>query len=1042
MNIPELSVKRPVMMTMVVLVFVVMGFNSYRRLSVDLMPSVDIPFIIIQTIYPGAGPKEVETQVTDKLEDVISTVSDVKMFQSFSRESVSIIAIEFKLGVDIDLKSVEVKNKVDAIAYTMPADAEDPAIDKFDINAFPIVEIAVSGPRPLDEIYSITDNVIKDRMSQVSGVAKVEIVGGQEREIIIAADRRKMAAYGIGLLDMMGAIGAANMDMPAGHITETRKEYSVRMKGQFESPAEMERLQITSAVGGKVYLKDIATVVDGFEEQRNLARFQGQPTINVSVTKRSDANTIATADGVFKAMKELKKILPDDIELVTAKDGSWFIRDSVADVQSNIVIGILLASLLIYFFLHSLRSTIIVATVLPTSMISTFLLIDFAGFSINIMTLMSLGISVGMLITNAIVVLENIAAHRDRGKTPHQAAIDGTNEVAVAVAASTLTNIVVFTPVAFMSGLVGQFFMQFGMTTVFATIFSLLVSFTMTPMMASRLLRSKEQKDLEDSAADSKKRGGGLKQLFSQPRFLAKFAIVWDATYEKLADQYEILLDWSLDHKKTISAGVFAIFAFSIFIVANYVGGEFFPASDQGEININVKMPPGTSLEATNKVLFEIESIIEERVPERISVLSKIGGENSGVEDGAMLLKVTPKAERKRSLDQVINELRPFFAVIPSAEIALTKASMGGPPKEADLELEVYSSNMDDLRDASERIKSEIFANINGLTDVKTTYSGGKPEITFVPDRAQLAAYNIPLSAIAMTLRSAFAGMDAGVYREAGDEFDIIVQLQEDQRNYGSAIEDLSFTAGPLSIPLKQLGRIEYKLSEAEIRHKNKARQINVQANIAGGTASTYQSGIQEKLDSMDLPKSVTYRFGGDIEEMQESFQALFEALIMAIILTFMVLAAILESLIHPFTIMFTLPLGFVGAVFGLFFGNSSINMLSLMAVVMLVGIVVNNAILILDYTQILRSRGAEVRDALLESAKSRLKPILMTNLAIVLGMLPQATGGQEFRVSMAAVTIGGVVFSTIFTLFFIPVLFITLDRFAKPPELETEKQE
>jgi len=631
-----------------------------------------------------------------------------------------------------------------------------------------------------------------------------------------------------------------------------------------------------------------------------------------------------------------------------------------------------------------------------------------AGFTLNVISLMGLGISIGILVTNAIVVLENISRHMTMKEDPGHAAEVGTSEIAVAVIASVMTNIVVFTPIAFMKGIIGQFFYQFGLTVVFATIFSLVVSFTLTPMLASKFLKT------------------GHKRAGWSP--WGVFARGWEKAYRSIEESYTNTLRWSLSHRWVTVVLTVLSFVGGLMLFG-WIGMEFFPSSDEGLIEIEVKLPAGTSLVQTDKVLMEMEALIR-TIPEVDTILSKIGGSRQGVEDGELSLKLVDAEERERDVFTIIDQLRPMLAVIPAAEITVGSGGRGPGGGYGDIEIDVSGPELDGVRELSDTV-AEIVRGIEGLADVRTTYVSGRPEMTFLPDRHHIASYGLTTGQVAQVLRTSFEGEVASNYREGGEEYDIRVQLDEKDRSKMDSARDLLIATPKGFVPLSQLGDFYITKAETEIQHKNKQRMIVVSANIARGKLGGKVEEIRQQTDALKLEDRYSIYFGGQSEAMQENFGYIFQALILAIILTYMVLAAILESYIHPFTIMITLPLGLIGVALALFLTGESINMISLMAVVMLVGIVVNNAILILDYTAQLRKEGKPIKEALIEASTVRLRPIVMTNLAIALSILPQALAGagSEFRAAVAIVTMGGVLVSAIFTLYLIPAIYTAMDR-------------
>ena len=1021
MNPVRLAVRRPVLITMLILVFVVIGVNSYSKLSQELIPDIDFPILTIQTIYPGAGPKEVESQVSQKIEDAVSAVSNIEKLQSINREGFSFVFVRFELGTDIDVAASDVKDKVDAILIDLPDDAETPVVEKFDLGQAAIVKFALFGDRPADEMYDLASNEISDAFSQVDGVASVELIGGQEREIHVQCSKERLRAYGLSILDVVQAIAVENLDVPAGRIIDGPEEISVRLAAKYHSMEAIERTRILLPTGKSILLRDVADVRDSLKERRDASLFaergddasgietQAKPAIGVEVQKTSGANTVSTADGVFKALEELYAVLPSGVELKVVEDTSKYIRDSVRDVMTNIVIGILLTSLLLFLFLHDVRATLIVATVMPVSVVATFTLMYAAGFTLNVISLMALGVAIGTLVVNAIVVLENISRFMDIESSADEAAVQGTNEVAVAVAASVLTNVVVFTPIAFMKGIIGQFFYQFGMTVVFATIFSLIVSFTLTPMMAAKFL---------------KKTGDKRKSPF-QPLWR-----LWDRAFGSLEESYRGTLAWSLKHRWVTVSATILVFYGAMRLFA-FVGGEFFPEGDQGKFFINTKMPPGTSVARHEETLREIERIVKENVPEVEKLQIKVGGGTSSVEDGQIFVDIGEAEFRTRGIKEIVNKLRPKLAVVPAAEITALIGDGGPGYGLGDIEIEVTGPELDEVYSLAKKLEATMDT-VDGLVDIRVNFQTGKPEYTFVPNREQMARYGVYTGQIAQVLRASYEGAEASRYSDRGEEYDIRVQLTDAERNDPYGLESILVPTPLGQIPITQLGDIRFTQAESEIRRLDKRRLIIVSGNIGEGDLTGMVAAIQSKIDAWDSPVAPGYKihFGGQAEMQSREFGYIFEAMILAIVLTYMVLCAIMESYIHPFTVMLTLPLGLVGTAVALFLGGVTINLMSLMAVVMLVGIVVNNAILILDYVSQLRDKGKAMVEALIEASVTRLRPIVMTNLAIALAIAPQAMSGSgaEFRRAVAVVTMGGVLVSAIFTLFLIPAIYSAFD--------------
>ncbi len=1008
MGLIRTLVDRPVLSTMIVLALVVMGLSGYLKLNLELIPRIDYPVIVVTTVYPGASPAEVESQITKRIEDQVATLANIEELISESRESVSIVTVQFSLNMTQDQGAIDVKDKVDAIRGDLPDAAEDPVIAKFELGGGAVAQIAVSAPRPMAEIYRVADEVIKERLSRIDGVAGVVITGKREREIRVTVKPERLRADGLTLGGLRQVLQAGNLTIPAGNITRGGHEVTLRLKGEIEKPSDLESFRIPLPTGGTIVLSEIADIVDTTEELREFTTLNRKEVIGINVMKRSDGNTVKVVDGVEEVLAELRTELGSDFTIEVVTEGRSFVQASVDDVIKNIGIGILLTGMLLFIFLHDWRQTLIAALAMPVSVVATFLLMESNGFTLNIMTLMALGISIGTLVTNSIVVLESIARRISDGENPHEAAIIGTQEVAVAVFASTLTNIVVFTPIAFMSGVIGRFFFQFGLTVVFATLFSLVVSFSLVPMLAARLLKP----------------GKGIG---SGNSIGAKLARSWDGFYGSLENDYRQALTYALKHRWQPLVFT-SILLVGSFYLLSWVGGEFIPVTDQSKLLVKVELPEGTSLHRSREVSARIENILWQQ-PETSAVLSRAGGGQLGVEDIEILVRMIPPVEREISLMDFIARIRPTLAVIPDAKINIIASGEGKRP-EPELILQVLGDNPETQVVAAESL-FRIMSGIPGLVDVTSSQATGKPQIEFIPRRLQLAAHGLTAAQVGFDLRTAYEGEKAGVFRQDGEEFDVVVRYPASSRRDPADLSDLPVASrSGYIVPLADVMEMVEGVGTPTLYRADKQRKIEVTANIGSGSLSGMRKIIDSGLAEADIPDDVTIKYGGNAEHQDEAFASIIGALILAIILIYIVMAAMLESFIHPLTVMVTLPLGLIGLAVALFFTGQTINIFSLMAMIMLIGIVVNNAILLLDYTGQLRSKGMSVTEALLEACPTRLRPIIMANLAIAIGMIPQAMGGagSEFRTPMAVVQIGGVLISAVFTLFVIPIVYSLFD--------------
>ena len=1025
----RLAVQRPVLTSMIVGALVILGAFSYFGLGVDLLPNIEFPYVTVTTVYPGAGPEEVETQVTERVEDAISTIANVKSLQSFSQDNVSTVVVEFELGVDPDMASLDVKDKVDGIRAQLPRDADPPTILKFDINAMPIMDVTLSGPQSLEALTNFADDVVRERLSRVDGVAQVTLVGGRTEEVEVLVHPDRLRAYGLSITDVANLVGGENLSVPAGRVTQPDVEVTVRVVGEYASLDELLNLPLFLPRGGRIRLRDVATVREGFADVREIARYNGVPAVSLSIQKQSGANTVATADGVLAALNELRAELPAGAVLDVARDASIYIRDSISDILSSMLIGILLTTLVLFLFVHSWRGTLVAVIAMVSTVIATFLALDRAGFTINVMTLMALGITVGILVTNTIVVLENIYRYLDLGADPLEAAERGTSEVGVAVAASALTNVVVFTPIAFMQGIIGQFFFAFGLTVVYATLMSLIISFTAAPMLASRLLRRNE------THREAEGRLGGLWRRV-------------DAWYAGLERDYRAALAWALrtrGHGWAVIGATVGVVAIALTIQVLFVGGEFMPRQDEGLARVTLELPPGTPITRTAEVAARAERLLRE-VPEVTDLLTQIGGGGQGfrlVGAGVNTATIQVTVESDQPTEAIIPRLRERLAALPDADVtvALSETMGGG---DAPFQVLVKGPDQDRLEALGQQA-TNLVSGVPGLVEVRNTIEDPRPEIAFHPQREVMREYGLTVGQVGGVLRTSIEGAVPGVYREAGDERDIRVRLAEDARARTDQLATLQVHTPVGMVPVSALGDLETTTGKTTIQRHDKQRTVRVDAFLSGGSLTEAARLTAAGLDSVGLPPGYSYQITGEFEAYQDSVREMLKAMVLAVILTYVVLAMLLESYVHPVTIMITLPLGVVGVAFALFLTHTSINIFSMMAIIMLVGIVVNNAILILDYAQQLRREGKSVVDALLQAAPARLRPIIMTNVAIAIALLPQALGsgpGSFFRKPMAIVTMGGVLAAAVFTLLLIPVIYEKLDRIGSALRRQVQKIE
>jgi len=1016
-SLSGIAVRRPVFVLMVISALMVLGLVSYTRLPVELTPDIQFPFVSVTVVYPGAGPEEVELLVAKPLEEQISSLPDVREVRSIAGEGIVLVLVQFELGVSVDAAAADVRQRVDIARAGFPRDVEQPIVQKLDVGAMPVLNIGLSGSRSPRELRRIADDVVKPRLERVSGVAAVNVTGGRVREIRVEVDQERLRAFGLALSQIEDTLRAENLNMPGGKVTEDSREFLVRLAGQFTSLEEIADLRVLRRDGSTVRLGDVATVRDAEKDATQYTRLNGRDSVGITVQKQAGGNTVKVADGVRKAVAELRRTLPGDLTFAIAQDQSVFIRSSVADVQGNLLLGAILVAIVVFLFLHNVRSTLIIALAMPTAIIATYLPMFFAGFTINMMSLLGLAVSVGVLVDNAIVVTENINRHLDLDPTPQDAAREGSREIELAVMASSMTNVAVFVPIAFTSGIVGQFFRQFGLTVVFANLLSVLIAFTLTPMLSGRWLRRRNY-------------AGTWRGRLSDR---------WDAAYDVLVRRYQGWLSWCLRHRGATLGLATLAFAASMALVASpLIGKEFFPVSDTGEFRVQLDMPQGSSLALADAAARKAEAILRQ-TPEVKTVFTMVGASSLGFgyttpgsQKADIFVSLVDRGERTRALAQIMDALRTEMAVIPAAEVKISSTSgVGG--GEAPVQVEISGPDQRRLADLAARVE-EIVRTTPGVVNVDNSLALGKSEIQVTLDRARASRLGLNAAVVGTALRSAIEGSAVTRYRVGGDEFDITVRSRIEDRNAVERIGDLAVGTAPdgTAIRLRDVASLHETRGAASVQRKNRARLAVVSADLKERPLGAVIADIEKKTDALTLPPGYEVFFGGEAQIQAESFRDLLTSLALAIVFVYMVMAAQFESLLHPLTVMFTLPLAAVGVFPLLLATRINVSIMSLLGIIMLTGIVVNNAIVFVDYVNQLRARGRSRWDALIEGGGVRMRPILMTSLTTILGGLPVALGlgtsGAEWRQPLGMAVLGGLLTSTFLTLLVIPVVYSLLD--------------
>lgn len=1012
MNLTRFSIQRPIGIAMIFMLITVLGLFSYARIPVELLPDVDSPFISCIVEYPGASTESVEQQITKPIEDVISTVSYVKQLRSVCMPGRSEVFIELSPEANADMVAIEATKKLNRIRSSLPADIDEPVVLKRSSDEYPIMEIAISSKVDPALMRSLAENTLKEKFQQVDGVADVVITGGAEKEIAIEVHKDRLNYYGLTLKDITEAIKSENSMVSAGSVYSENKQITVRLDSQYRSVQDIQNITLVKN-GAVIALGEVAEVKATNKRERYYTRMDGNDALSMEIYKASGSNIVKTADLVVKRLEQLRKEFPD-YTFTLVYNQAKFIKDSLNNTLHTLLEGLFTTGLVLYLFLRGWRSSSAVMIAIPISLIATFFLMFMAKFTFNMMSLMGMALCIGILVDDSIVVLENIHRFLQKGYAPAEAAEKGRSQIAMAAIAMTLCDVVVFLPIAFMQSSTGQLFRQFGLTIVFATLMSLLVSFTLTPMMASRLYKN------------------GL----TTPK--GKIWVWLDRLEEVTLQKYEVLLRRCLAHPKKLLTGIGIVFFLSLSLIPlGVVGSEYMPKTDEGALQISVELPIGSNARQTNEALLLIDSYIQ-TIPEVQHYLTRV----TAVErTGKVSVTLTDKSDRSRSVWRIAEAIRRFAqANLPgvTTRVNVIQSSVAGVSGgrnlvRSPLQVDIKGSDMDGLiKDSA--VVEKLFRETAGVKDVKNSYIEGNPELKVEVDRDKMEYYGASLSQVLRSFSSAVSGQRAGVLpndiKNNGKDTDINVRFAGGEGYGRDELRAIPIPVKSGTVRLGDIANVEESVGPTLIRRVNKERFINVQGNLAGRPLNDVRQELDSKLKAANLHSR--YEFSGEAATMSESFREMIMALSMSLLLIYLLLAVLYESTFTPFIRMFSLPLGLIGSILFLLFTRNTINLYSLIGILVMDGLVAKNGTLLLDYTLTLIQRGTAPLEAVIEAGKVRLRPIFMTALTMVVGMLPTALSlseGSETRVSMAWVIIGGMITSTVFTLFVIPVLFLWLKK-------------
>jgi len=1025
----RVSIGNPVMAVMVMLAFVVLGLFGVQRLKVDQFPNIEFPTVVVSTDYPGASPEIVEIEVTRRVEEAVNTIGGISQLFSRSYEGVSVVIVQFNLDVDGRKAADDVREKVALVRPVFRPEVKESRVQRFDPTSRPVFTLALTSPdgtRTPTELSTTAEQLVKKRLENVRGVGAITVAGARKREINVYLKPAAMEALGVGADQVVAALRTENRDLPAGALRSREAERIVQIDGAIKRPEELRDIVVArrGATPQPIKLWQVADVVDGPEEVESLALFNGQRMIALDVVKNQGENTIEVVDGLKKAAESLKKELPPGMQADVVRDNSRPIRVAVANVQRTLIEGALLTVGIVFLFLNSWRSTVITGLTLPIALVGTFFFMDLFGFSLNMVTLMALSLCVGLLIDDAIVVRENIVRHVQMGKTPHQASLDGTNEIGLAVLATTLSIVAVFLPIGFMGGIIGKFFHEFGITIVAAVLISMFVSFTLDPMLSSIW---------HDPAIDREGQPFVPKSLYDHT--LGRVPHWFDRAQHRMGNGYVAVLGWSLRHKlATLALGVSTLVG-SMALVP-FMGTEFIPKADFSETSVSFYTPVGSSVEVTEARARQVDAILRELPEVRYTVTTINTGQAQGRIYASVYVRLVDRKDRERNVDQMSAPLRDRLASVPGitvTHVGLLDGVSGSKP----VSLSLQGTDLKELQRLTDDLTARM-RQVPGLIDLDTSMKANKPIVAVEVRRDAAADAGLSVGAITTTLRTLVAGETVGQWRSGADQtHDIKVRVAPQSRDTVEDLARLGLTVGlspdgaPRIVRLSQVADLRLSLGANQINRRDLNREVEITANTAGRSLGEVSADIRKLLEETPLPAGYGYRFGGSTKDMQESFSYAVSALAMAVIFIYMILASQFRSYLQPVALMASLPLTLIGVVGALVMWRSTLNMFSIIGVIMLMGLVTKNAILLVDFANRAREEGMERGAALLEAARVRLRPILMTTLAMIFGMVPLAfamTEGSEQRAPMGQAVIGGVITSSLLTLVVVPVIYVYLD--------------
>ncbi len=1018
-KLTELAINRPLLITVIFVILILFGMISYNSLNYNLLPKFDAPIVSVITSYRGASAEEIESTVTKQIEDAVSSLEGIDKINSTSMEGASMVIIQLLNGIDVNKAQNDAQRKVDMIRALLPKDIDDPIVNKFSSDDIPVLRMGVTANTDDKSLYDLIDQQIKPQLSNIPGVGQVNLVGGNERQLRVNLDKGKLESYGLTVARVASVVNMASLSTPAGKVETPSNEFAIKFDAKFSDADQLRNMIVAyNDDGGKIYLKDIADVSDGQKDVTTINHINGLPSIGLQILKQTDANAVEVSKLVQARLERLKSDYKNiDIDFKVASDQSIYTLQSAHAVMEDLMLAVIIVSFVMLMFLHSVRSSLFVLVALPSSMIPTFIMMYLFGMSLNLMTLMALSLVVGILVDDSIVILENIMRHMEMGKNKRQATIDGRSEIGFTAMAITLVDVVVFLPMALVSGMIGNILREFALVVVFSTLMSLLVCFTLTPLLASRW--------------------GKLVHL-KKNTLWGRMNIWFENLIENMREGYSSILRWSLGHKRWIFIGVIALFAGTVALLAGgFIGAAFISQGDQGEMVIKLELDPNASVYQTNQVAQQVEKMLMED-PNVTTVFTNVGTSSNGLGTvsnsnyAEINVKMVDKKERHITADEFGNMMQERITQIPGVKATVSQVDITGNANQAPIMILVKGNDRAKIREAANSIKS-IVENTPGTMYVEFSTKNPKPQIDVKLDREKMAIYGLNASDIGTAIGSAFRGNDLAKYKYNGNEYDIMVQSDNFDKSNIDDVRALPFVNAQGQVfQLSQFAHVTETLGESVLERMNRLPSITINADVQGRSVGTVSNEITQSINKLKLPLGVTWEYGGDVEAQQDAFGSLLAALGIGILLVYLIMVALYENAIYPFVVLTALPLATIGAFLALALTMNELTIFSMIGLIMLMGLVAKNGILLVDFTNQRKAEGAGLIEALMDAGKERFRPIMMTTIAMIVGMLPiaLATGsGAEVKNGMAWVIIGGLTSSLVLTLLVVPCVYYIVDK-------------